>query len=53
MVDALVSGASAARRVGSSPILGTMGVEWLLRLLFFCYVVACEAPKFCLLTFNS
>ena len=23
MVDALVSGASAARRVGSSPILGT------------------------------
>ena len=35
MVDALVSGASAARRVGSSPILGTEDIEWLLGLLFF------------------
>ena len=25
MVDALVSGASAARRAGSSPVLGTLG----------------------------
>ena len=33
MVDALVSGASAARHVGSSPILGTRAVRGL---LFFC-----------------
>ena len=26
MVDALVSGASAARRAGSTPVLGTLGM---------------------------
>ena len=28
MVDALVSGASAARRAGSSPVLGTIMERW-------------------------
>ena len=28
MVDALVSGASAARRAGSSPVLGTKMERW-------------------------
>ena len=35
MVDALVSGASAERRVGSSPILGT-SKEFSFRKLLFC-----------------
>ena len=34
MVDALVSGASAERRVGSSPILGTSKGVFLRKLLF-------------------
>ena len=36
MVDALVSGASAARRVGSSPILGTPKGVFFGELLFVC-----------------
>ena len=38
MVDALVSGASAERRVGSSPILGTK--EFILNSFFLFYFLA-------------
>ena len=34
MVDTLVSGASASRHVGSSPILGTKKSSWLATLFF-------------------
>ena len=37
MVDALVSGASAERRVGSSPILGTSKGVFLFENSFFVY----------------
>ena len=36
MVDTLVSGASASRRVGSTPISGTKAQS--MRLGFFCYI---------------
>ena len=36
MVDALVSGASALRHVGSSPILGTINKSSLLVALIYC-----------------
>ena len=37
MVDALVSGASVERRVGSSPILGTKDNKLIFSLLSFCF----------------
>ena len=54
MVDALVSGASAARRAGSSPVLGTNTYH--LRhyesmiygvLIFYCWQIAGKCSIFC------
>ena len=38
MVDTLVSGASASRRVGSTPISGTKNRNDLGSFLFFCFI---------------